>query len=138
MQKMPVGIIFALFKIKIRIKLNNFIDKEKKGLSQYFKVFVIGLLFVIGGGGGGGEGGASEAGGGIIDSFRLAKGLGGNDDEDDGIAKALLFAKGFCWFIICSSSESSDLSSSFVHMVSSKFPCLEENAMQGPDLRCLT
>ena len=49
MQKMPVGIIFALFKIKIRIKLNNFIDKEKKGLSQYFKVFVIGLLFVIGG-----------------------------------------------------------------------------------------
>lgn len=44
-----MGIIFALLKINIRIKLNNLIDKAKKGLRQYFKVFLLGLLLVIGG-----------------------------------------------------------------------------------------
>jgi hypothetical protein len=46
---MPVGIIFALFKIKTSIKLNNLKDIAKKDLRQYFKVFVLGLLLAIGG-----------------------------------------------------------------------------------------
>ena len=46
---MSVRIIFALFKLKIRLKLNNFIDKAKRGLIAYIKVFVIGFIFFVGG-----------------------------------------------------------------------------------------
>lgn len=49
MQKTLDRIIFALFKLKLTRKLKKIMGKEKKGLKNFIKVFVIGFIFIFGG-----------------------------------------------------------------------------------------